>query len=1432
MAAASKKTATVPNGRLSFSRIPEVMEMPYLLETQKQSYADFLQYDVPTDQRDERGLHEVFNSVFPISAPPPDPSTLEFVEYTFGTPKYSVKESIDRGMTFASPLKVKLQLVVRELNEETTEAEIRDIKEQEVYLGEVPLMTEQGTFIINGAERVIVSQLHRSPGVSFSTATHPNGKLTYSARIIPYRGAWVEFEIDIYGVMYVMIDRKRKIPATTFLRAFGYNNDEKLADEFFETEWVKLDDFSAGITDVELLHEFLGVEYAETVHDDGGKLIIERGQKVTKKSQAALKKAGVEQVQLSIGAAYDNLVGRVLAADIVDTKTGEIFAEAFDIITSSLLRRISHTTVRKVKVLTLPNPEQPGPILNTLNKDKIRTEEEAVIEFFRKMRPGNPVSVVAGRRLMDEMFFDERRYDLGAVGRYKVNKRFYNVGTATGDLTRRLLSIEDLVYVMKHLSKLAAEEVDVDDIDHLGNRRVRCVGELLQNQIRLGLSEIEKTARERMSIVDLENMLPQNLINAKPLVTAVRDFFGRSQLSQFMDQTNPLAELTHKRRLSALGPGGLSRDRAGFEVRDVHHTHYGRICPIETPEGPNIGLISSLSTYARINNFGFIETPYRKVDKSSVRNDNIDYLTADIEDEFTIAQANAPLDDKNKFVLNNVLCRRMSDYARVEPKEVQYMDISPKQLVSVSAALIPFLEHDDANRALMGSNMQRQAVPLLFTDSPIVGTGIERKVAMDSGVCPLARRAGVAVKVTGEEIQVRTDSGEIDTYRLEKYKRSNQNTCMNQRPIIHEGGRVEAGQVIADGAATDQGELALGRNVLVAFMSAGGYNFEDAILLSERLVQDDVFTSIHIEEFEIDARDTKLGKEEITRDIPNVSEEALAKLDDSGHVFIGARVNPGDILVGKVTPKGETELSSEEKLLRAIFGEKAGDVRDASLKVPPGTNGIVIDIKTFSRKERGGKADRDDKARITEVETRREEEMANLWAEFDSRLVKVLDKLDKEIVNFETGKVEMRPGETPTAAAIAYVRHSLQTGMLPVDGRVGSDIKRLYQDIRSRELDIEDRAKNAVDRIKTGDELPPGVIKLVKVYVASKRKISVGDKMAGRHGNKGVVAKTMPVEDMPFLADGTPVDVVLNPLGVPSRMNVGQILETHLGWAGIEIGKQVKEIVNKAGAAAARERLLNLFTPDDSTKKSGLDSATFYEMSDRIQKMDDDQLLDYVSQLHRGLKLATPVFDGCKEEEIWTLLEKAGLPDTGQTTLFDGLTGEKFDHDVTVGIIYMLKLAHLVDDKMHARSIGPYSLVTQQPLGGKAQFGGQRFGEMEVWALEAYGSSYTLQELLTVKSDDVNGRTKIYEAIVKGQHSVTPGIPESFNVLVKELQSLGLNMELLIEEDQSHEDIQAFSALEGVHDDSFLDSDDLGLDDDDLLPRGAGARSAGDDDSN
>jgi len=1318
------------NGRVSFSRIPEVMEMPYLLETQKESYKQFLQYEVPADQRQEIGLHEVFRSVFPISAPG-NPSTLEFVQYDFGMPKYDIRECIERGMTYAAPLKVRLQLIVRETNETTGQTEVRDIKEQEIYLGDIPLMTPQGTFIINGAERVVVSQLHRSPGVSFSSGVHPNGRTTYGARIIPYRGAWVELEIDPYNVMWVMIDRKRKIPATTFLRAFGFENDEQIASEFFTIETIPLDDFSQGMTKTSSLENHLGSEFIEDVIEPkSGKMLIERGAKVTRRAIEVLKEHKIKVVALDTAEGYEEILGRILAADVVDYSTGEILAECLERVTTSLLRRCADCHIKKVRVLAVED-ESNDVLLATLEKDRVKTYEEAVIEIFKRLRPGNPLSLGSGKRLLEETFFSQKRYDLGAVGRYKINRRFGRESTDG----QRILAARDIVGVMKYLISLHREQAEVDDIDHLGNRRVRSVGELLQNQIRLGLAELEKTARDRMGIVDLENLLPHNLINPKPVAQQIRDFFGRSQLSQFMDQTNPLSELTHKRRLSALGPGGLSRERAGFDVRDVHHTHYGRICPIETPEGPNIGLISSLSTYARINEFGFIETPYRKVRNGRVT-DEVEYLTADVEDEHVIAQANAPLDAKGQFTEKSILCRYRGDFPRVSREQVDYMDVSPKQLVSVSSALIPFLEHDDANRALMGSNMQRQAVPLVVTEAPLLGTGIEDKVAVDSGVCITAKNDGVVECADAGEIRIRNDLGGLDIYHLQKFQRSNQNTCMNQKPIVDIGQKVQQGQVIADGPACDHGELAMGRNVLCAFMSWGGYNFEDAILISERLVKDDVFTSIHIEEFEIEARDTKLGKEEVTRDIPNVSEEALAKLDEDGLVFVGSEVEPGDILVGKVTPKGETDLTSEEKLLRAIFGEKAGDVRDASLRVPPGSRGIVVDNKVFTRKERAGRTDREEKKQIEEIERERDAELERLRSDFYSDLKGILKDLDREINNYETGHVELKPGSRVTEQNLAYLHRCLKTGVLPVDGKCGQRIKTLYQAFAAEESKTEDIARNKIDRIKTGDELPAGVLKLVKVYVAVKRKLSVGDKVAGRHGNKGVIARILPAEDMPFLEDGTPVDIVLNPLGVPSRMNVGQILETHLGWAAKVL----------------------------------------------------------------GFKTSSAVFDGAREDQIKQLLSEAGLPPTGQTILYDGRTGEPFDRPITVGYIYMMKLAHLVDDKMHARSIGPYSLVTQQPLGGKAQFGGQRFGEMEVWALEAYGAAYTLQEMMTVKSDDVTGRTKIYESIVKGENTLKAGIPESFNVLVKELQSLCLNLELLTEDALREEKPEEAPALESLLD--------------------------------
>lgn len=1363
------------NYRINFARIPETMEMPYLLETQKKSYEQFLQFNLPPDVRENMGLQEAFTSVFPVTSAS-TPSTLEFVEYSFGAPKYSEKECIDRGMTFAAPLKVKLQLIVRETNVETEETDIKDIKEQETYMGEIPLMTDQGTFIVNGAERVIVSQLHRSPGVSFSSSIHPNGKTLFSARVIPYRGAWVEFEVDINNVMYVMVDRKRKLPATTFMRCFGLMDDEQIVQEFFETKEIKLDDFSKGASKVsDLIEKFLGNEFIEEVLDpETGKLLVQKGAKVTKKATEALKSHGITEVHLNVAVGYEHLIGRILGRDVVDQDTGEIMSEVFERITTTMLRKFGQAGARKIYLVEV-NEEEPNVVMSTMSKDKVRTYEESLIEFFKRMRPGNPISLQSARRLFDDMFFNEKRYDLGAVGRHKISRRF-----KLEDETSRTLILSDVVAIVKHLSKIAQEDLDIDDIDHLGNRRVRSVGELLQNQVRLGLTEMEKTARERMAIVDLENLLPHNLINAKPLVSSVKDFFGRSQLSQFMDQTNPLSELTHKRRLSALGPGGLSRDRAGFEVRDVHHTHYGRVCPVETPEGPNIGLISSLASYARINEFGFIESPYRKVNDGVVTNDKF-YLTADVEDDFIVAQASEVSENGTGFRSETVLSRHQGDFPKVTVNAVDYVDVSPKQLVSVSAALIPFLEHDDANRALMGSNMQRQGVPLLFTRSPVVGTGIEHKCAIDSGSCVVSKNDGVVERVTANEIVIRNENGQMDSYRLTKYKRSNQNTCINQKPIVDQGQTVSMNEVIADGPGIEKGELAIGQNLRVAFMPFGGYNFEDAILISERVVKEDVFTSIHIEEFEVDARDTKLGKEEITRDIPNVSEESLAKLDESGHVLIGTEVTPGDILVGKVTPKGETELTAEEKLLRAIFGEKAGDVRDASLKVPPGTYGTVVDIKAFSRKERGVKSDKDDKTRIDAIEKDRDNELANVEIEFTERLKDLLKTIEKPVTNFETGQVELKPGQKVTDSAVNYVKRSLRTGMLPVEGTAGAEVKRLYQKHTVRVTEIDDVARNKVDRIKTGDELPPGVIKLVKVYVAVKRKLQVGDKMAGRHGNKGVVAKIMPVEDMPYTADGTAVDIVLNPLGVPSRMNVGQLLETHLGWAALALGvAYATPVFDGAEEKEIQDELIR--AREHIMKKNG-DKRKFSDLSDAEKLMD--------------------------------------VNPSGQVRLFDAATGEPFDRLVTVGVMYILKLAHLVDDKMHARSIGPYSLVTQQPLGGKAQFGGQRFGEMEVWALEAYGAAYTLQELLTVKSDDVQGRTKIYESIIKGENHLQPGIPESFNVLVKELQALGLNMELLTEDDsivdEDEEESPYDSLLSSVEEDvSFAERSGDDLDDEEL----------------
>ncbi len=1337
MSKTASRKPTTGNGRISFASLPEVMELPYLLETQKKSYEEFLQMHVPPDEREDIGLQEAFKSIFPIKSSNSE-TTLEFVEYSFGPPKYTEQECLERGMTYGVPLKVKLQLIVREQNPTTGEIEIKDIKEQPVYLGDIPLMTDRGTFIVNGAERVIVSQLHRSPGVTFGSSVHTNGKTLYNARIIPNRGAWVEFEVDINNVMYVMVDRKRKLPATTFLKCFGLCDNEEIAKQFFRLERVKLDDFSKGATSVDELEErFLGKQFIEDIIDPAtGKILVLRGAKVTKKAIHLLRSHGIERVHLDVAEGYEHLIGKVLGADVVDPATGEILAECFETITTTHLRRFGLAKIKEVWIIPIEE-NQSFVILQTIAKDKTRSRQEALAELYKRMRPGNPVTPANAETLFEEMFLSDRRYDLGKVGRHKLNRRCQlNVDPNVRTLTR-----EDVIGIMRELVKLAESEGEVDDIDHLGNRRVRSVGELVQNQIRLSLAELERHARERMGVAELENLTPQQLINAKPIMNAVKEFFSRSQLSQFMDQVNPLSELTHKRRLSALGPGGLQRDRAGFEVRDVHHTHYGRICPIETPEGPNIGLISSLSTYARINEHGFIETPYRRV-KNGVVTNEIRYMAADEEDQYVVAQANAPIDEKGRLVGDRVLARKAGDFVEVTPEEVDYMDVSPKQLVSVSAALIPFLEHDDANRALMGSNMQRQAVPLLHTEAPIVGTGLEVRTARDSGACVVALNDGVVERVTADEIVIRNELGQLDVYRLLKYRRSNQDTCINQKPIVSEGDRVEAGQVIADGPAMKDGELALGRNLLVAFMPFGGYNFEDAILISERVVKDDVFTSIHIEEFSYEARETKAGKEEITREIPNVGEEALRNLDEDGLIIVGSEVQPGDILVGKVTPRPESDRSAEDKLLAAIFGDKSQDVRDASLKAGPGVYGTVVDVKVFSRKDRSTRTDREEKKLIEEIDRQKELELENERARFFEELKTLLGKIEKPIVNYETGEIVLKPGQKVSSSAVEYVERSMNMGMLPVEGAVGREIKRLYQEYAKQKAFIEEEAENKKNRIKSGDELPPGVLKSVKVYVACKRKLQVGDKMAGRHGNKGVVAKILPEEDMPFLADGTRVDIVLNPLGVPSRMNVGQLLETHLGWAAKILGLKIASPVFD-GAKEDKIRELLIEARNKKLREAG-DPRTF------------DQLSDYEKMLD--------------------------VNPTGQVILFDGATGEPFDTPVTVGYMYMLKLAHLVDDKMHARATGPYSLVTQQPLGGKAQFGGQRFGEMEVWALEAYGAAYTLQEMLTVKSDDVVGRTKMYESIVKGMNYLKPGIPESFNVLVKELQGLALNLELLTEE--------------------------------------------------
>jgi DNA-directed RNA polymerase subunit beta len=1345
--------------RKFFGKIQEVAEMPNLIEVQKASYDQFLLVQEPLGGRPDEGLQAVFRSVFPISDFS-NTAQLEFVRYEFEPPKYDVDECRQRGMTYAAPLKVTLRLIVFDIDEETGARSVKDIKEQDVYMGDIPLMTMNGTFVVNGTERVIVSQMHRSPGVFFDHdkgKTHSSGKLLFAARIIPYRGSWLDIEFDAKDIVYARIDRRRKIPVTSLLYALGMDSEEILATFYKKVVYKRTKEGWRVPFDANRLKGYKAVN--DLVDADTGKVVVEAGRKITVRQARQLAEKGLKALRMT----DEELIGHYIGEDLVNVKTGEIYVEAGTEITEKTLKTLNEAGYKEIPVLDIDHVNVGAYIRNTLAVDKNMTREDALFDIYRVMRPGEPPTLDTAQTMFHSLFFDPERYDLSAVGRVKMNMRL----DLQADDTVRVLRKEDIVGVIRTLVDLRDGKGEIDDIDHLGNRRVRSVGELMENQYRIGLLRMERAIKERMSSVDIDTVMPQDLINAKPAAAAVREFFGSSQLSQFMDQTNPLSEITHKRRLSALGPGGLTRERAGFEVRDVHPTHYGRICPIETPEGPNIGLINSLATYARVNKYGFVETPYRKVKDGRVT-DEVVYLSAMEEGRYYVAQANQSVDNRGRFTEDLIVCRHAGDVQMVSPDKVDYMDVSPKQLVSVAAALIPFLENDDANRALMGSNRQRQAVPLVRAEAPFVGTGMEGVVARDSGAAIAARRTGVVDQVDATRIVIRatedldpTRSG-VDIYRLQKFQRSNQNTCINQRPLVKVGDQVAKGDIIADGPSTDLGELALGRNVLVAFMPWNGYNFEDSILLSERIVKDDVFTSIHIEEFEVMARDTKLGPEEITRDIPNVSEEALKNLDEAGIVYIGAEVHAGDILVGKITPKGESPMTPEEKLLRAIFGEKASDVRDTSLRVPPGVQGTVVEVRVFNRHG----VDKDERALAIEREEierlakDRDDEQAILDRNVYGRLAEMLEGRQ----GIAGPKGFKKDSKITRAVLDEYPRSQWWQFASPND-KLMAEIEAIRKQYDESKRGLEQRFLDKVEKLQRGDELPPGVMKMVKVFVAVKRKIQPGDKMAGRHGNKGVVSKIVPSEDMPFLADGTPVDIVLNPLGVPSRMNVGQILETHLGWACAGLGQRIGQAVD---AYYAR----NDVKPLKETLKK------VYGEEETIKSLGEDELIELGGNLRHGVPIATPVFDGAKESDIEKMLDLAGLDHSGQVSLYDGRTGEEFDRKVTVGYIYMLKLHHLVDDKIHARSIGPYSLVTQQPLGGKAQFGGQRFGEMEVWALEAYGAAYTLQEMLTVKSDDVAGRTKVYEAIVRGDDTFEAGIPESFNVLVKEMRSLGLNVDL------------------------------------------------------
>ncbi|OWJ80787.1 MULTISPECIES: DNA-directed RNA polymerase subunit beta [Haematobacter] len=1366
--------------RRYYGKIREVLEMPNLIEVQKSSYDLFLRSGDGPKALDGEGIQGVFQSVFPIKDFN-ETAVLEFVKYDLEKPKYDVEECQQRDMTFSAPLKVTLRLIVFDVDETTGAKSVKDIKEQDVYMGDMPLMTSNGTFIVNGTERVIVSQMHRSPGVFFDHdkgKTHSSGKLLFACRIIPYRGSWLDFEFDAKDIVFARIDRRRKLPVTTLLYALGMDQ-EGIMDAFYDVVGYRLEKNRGWVTKF-FPERVRGTRPTfDLVDADTGEIICKAGDKMTPRM---VKKLTDEGKVTELLVPYDSIVGRYVAKDIINEETGAIYVEAGDEITleydrdgevkGGSLKVLLDNGITEIPVLDIDNINVGPYIRNTMAADKNMNRDTALMDIYRVMRPGEPPTVEAASVLFDTLFFDSERYDLSAVGRVKMNMRL----ALNAPDTQRTLRKEDIIACIRGLVELRDGKGEIDDIDHLGNRRVRSVGELMENQYRVGLLRMERAIKERMSSVEIDTVMPQDLINAKPAAAAVREFFGSSQLSQFMDQTNPLSEVTHKRRLSALGPGGLTRERAGFEVRDVHPTHYGRMCPIETPEGQNIGLINSLATFARVNKYGFIETPYRKVKEGQVTDDVV-YISATEEMRHTVAQANASLDEDGRFVDELISTRKAGEFMLNPVEAVDLIDVSPKQLVSVAAALIPFLENDDANRALMGSNMQRQAVPLLRSEAPFVGTGIESTVARDSGAAIMARRGGVIDQVDATRIVVRAtellEPGEpgVDIYRLRKFKRSNQSSCINQRPLVKVGDTVARNEVIADGPSTDMGELALGRNIVVAFMPWNGYNYEDSILISERILRDDVYTSIHIEEYEVAARDTKLGPEEITRDIPNVGEEALRNLDEAGIVYIGAEVGPGDILVGKITPKGESPMTPEEKLLRAIFGEKASDVRDTSLRLPPGAYGTIVEVRVFNRHgvdkdERSLQIEREEIERLSRD---RDDELEILERNFYARLRQLI--LGKAAVKGPKG---VKPGSEITEELLGTLSRGQWWQLALADDAEAKEVEALNDQFDVQKRALENRFEDKVEKVRRGDDLAPGVMKSVKVFVAVKRKLQPGDKMAGRHGNKGVISKVVPMEDMPFLADGTPVDFVLNPLGVPSRMNVGQILETHMGWAARGLGLQIDE--------ALREYRRNGdLTPVKEAVRFAYGDETY---EDAFSGMDEAALLEAAGNVTRGVPIATPVFDGAKEADVNDALVRAGFDKSGQSIVFDGRSGEQFARPVTVGVKYMLKLHHLVDDKLHARSTGPYSLVTQQPLGGKAQFGGQRLGEMEVWALEAYGAAYTLQEMLTVKSDDVAGRTKVYESIVKGEDNFEAGVPESFNVLVKEVRGLGLNMELLDAEEE------------------------------------------------